>query len=83
MLATFHTSKNELEDGSATFDVYLSDEQGQTLVAEPTTENTAEYLAEALTVLRQRFLDCGSDREVLSLAIALDNFFTIHAKKAA
>lgn len=75
MTATFHTSRNDLEDGSATFNVYASDEYGQTLLAEPPSEVTAIYLAEALTTVRHLFIACGSDRQVISLTRKLDAAF--------
>jgi hypothetical protein len=79
----FHTSRNDLEDGSATFDVYFSGPDGQELIAEPPSEACAEELAYALNAIRNRFLDCGSDREVSSFACSLSVFLDRHDKKAA
>jgi hypothetical protein len=81
--STFHTSESTLEDGSTVYDVFLSDETGQTLVANAPSRNTAEELAYALGELRDRILDCGSDREVSSFASAFGKFMTTHSKKAA
>ena len=79
-MGTIHTSTNELPDGSLTFDVYASDEEGQTLLAEPPTFATADAIAESMQWLLTRFLDCGSDREVLSLVISFDNWKAKHQK---
>lgn len=69
--STFHVSENTLEDGSSTFDVYLSSPYGQELVAEPPSQECAVEMAEALNRVLNAFLDCGSDREVLRLAARL------------
>ncbi len=79
-MATIHASTNELQDGSLTFDVYASDEDGQVLLAEPPTFATADAIAESMQWLLTRFLDCGSDREVLSLVISFDNWKAKHQK---
>ena len=81
--STFHSSESILEDGSAVHDVFLSDEEGKTLVANAPSERTAEYLAYALNALRDRFMECGSDREVSSFSSAFDKFMAAHSKKAA
>lgn len=81
--STFHTSESILEDKSSVHDVFLSNEDGQTLVANAPSGLTAEYLAYALNVLRDRFMECGSDREVSSLSSAFDKFMAAHSKKAA
>jgi len=81
--ATFHTSESVLEDGSVVYDVFLSDEEGQTLVANAPSSHTAENLAYALNMLRDRFMECGSDREASSFASAFDKFMAEHSKKAA
>lgn len=79
MPATFHTARNTLEDGSETFDVMCSDFD-QMIVCEPASETTAEAISDALNGILTRFLDCGSDREVLSLAVSLDSWLSKHAK---
>lgn len=79
----FHSSESILEDGSSVHDVFLSDEEGQTLVANAPSERTAEYLSYALNALRDRFMECGSDREVSSFSSAFDKFMAAHSKKAA
>ena len=66
-LGSFHTSENQLEDGSTTHDVYYSTPYGQELVAEPPSQRCAEAVADALNLVRERLLDCGSDREVFAL----------------
>ena len=66
-LCTFHVSENNLEDGSTTYDVYYSTPFGQELVAEPPSQKCAEALADALNLVRERILDCGSDQEVFRL----------------
>lgn len=66
-LGTFHVSENNLEDGSATYDVYYSTPYGQELVAEPPSQKCAEALADALNLVRERILDAGSDQEVFRL----------------
>ena len=66
-LGTFHVSENNLEDGSTTYDVYYSTPYGQELVAEPPSQKCAEALADALNLVRERILDCGSDKEVFGL----------------
>jgi hypothetical protein len=81
--STFHSSEGILEDGSAVHDVFLIDEDGQTLVANAASSRTAEYLAYALNALRDRFGECGSDREVSSFSSAFDKFMAAHSKKAA
>jgi len=81
--STFHSSESILEDGSSVHDVCLSNENGQTLVANAASGRTAEYLAYALNALRDRFLECGSEREVLSFSSAFDKFMAAHNKKAA
>ena len=79
----FHTSESVLEDGSSVHDVYLSNEHGQTIVSATPSSHTAEYLAYALNLLRDRFMECGSDREVSSFSSAFDKFMAAHSKKAA
>lgn len=81
--STFHSSESILEDGSAVHDVFLSDENGQTIVWDAPSERSAEYLAYALNLLRDRFNECGSDREVSSFSSAFDQFMAAHSKKAA
>jgi len=81
--STFHSSESILEDGSSVHDVFLSDDGGQTLVANAPSGRTAEYLAYALNALRDRFMECGSDREVSSLSSSFDKFMAAHSKKAA
>ena len=81
--STFHSSESILEDGSSVHDVFLSDEEGQTLVANAPSERAAEYLSYALNALRDRFMECGSDREVSSFSSAFDKFMAAHSKKAA
>ncbi len=66
-LGTFHVSENNLEDGSITYDVYYSTPFGQELVAEPPSQKCAGALADALNIVRERILDCGSDQEVFGL----------------
>lgn len=66
-LGTFHASENNLEDGSTTHDVYYSTPFGQELVAEPPSQKCAQALADALNLVRERILDCGSDQEVFGL----------------
>jgi hypothetical protein len=70
-LGTFHVSENTLEDGSTTYDVYFSTPYDQELVAEPPSRFCANALAEALTIVRERLLDCGSDIEVAQCFDAL------------
>ncbi len=81
--STFHSSESILEDGSAVHDVFLSDEDGQTLVANAASGRAAGYLAYALNALRDRLTECGSDREVSSFSSAFDKFIAAHSKKAA
>lgn len=83
MKATFHTSKNELSDGSSTFDVYLSDEYGQTLVAEPVSREVAENMARSLNAVVARFLDCGSNQEANRLDYEIEKLVSFRNKKAA
>ena len=66
-LGTFHTSENNLEDGSTTYDVYYSTAFSQELVAEPPSQKCAQALADALNLVRERILDAGSDQEVIGL----------------
>ena len=77
---SFHTSENILEDGSATYDVYFSSSYGQEMIAEPPSQDTAECLADALNVIRKRFLDCKSDREAKSLRNNLLTWVESHTK---
>lgn len=79
----FHTSEETLEDGSKVYDVYFRTPYGQELIAEPPSEQTADELANALNRVRNGFLDCGSYREVHSLASALAAVMDRHEKKAA
>lgn len=79
----FHTSEETLEDGSNVYDVYFSAPYGQELIAEAPSFATADEMANALNKIRNRFLDCGSDREVHSFASALAVFLECHEKKAA
>ena len=79
----FHTSEEALDDGSTVYDVYFSAPYGQELIAEAPSETTADELANALNRVRNRFLDCGSDREVHSFAGALAAFMDRHEKRAA
>lgn len=81
--STFHSSESILEDGGAVHDVFISDEDGQTLVANAPSGRTAEHLAYALNALRDRFLDCGSDHEALGFSAAFDKFMAAHSKNAA
>lgn len=81
--STFHSSESILKDGSSVHDVFLSNRDGQTLVANAASGRTAEYLAYALNALRDRFMECGSDREVSSFSSAFDKFMDAHSKKAA
>ena len=81
--STFHSSESILEDDSAVYEVFLSDADGQTLVVNAPSGRTAEYLAYALNALRDRFMECGSDREVSSFSSAFDKFMAAHSKKAA
>lgn len=74
METQFHASVETLEDGSNVYDVYFRQE----LIAEAPSETTADELANALNMVCNRFLDCGSDREVHSLARALDAFMERH-----
>lgn len=76
----FHEVRNDLEDESCTFDVYFSDQYGQQLIAEAASHCAAEEMSDALQKLRRRFLECGSDREVLSLATAFASFIERHEK---
>lgn len=73
-LGNFLTAENTLEDGSTTHDVYYFTPYGKELVAEPPSEVCADAIAEALNLVRSRFLDCGSDREVFQLGIALQQW---------
>ena len=66
-LGVFHYSENTLEDGSHTYDVYFSTPYGQELIAEPPSMRCADALADALNLVRERILDCGSDQEVFGL----------------
>ena len=75
----FHTSANEIEDGSVTYDVYYSDSEGQYLIAEPASQRTAEEMADALQKLRRRYLDCGSDRAVLAFSAQFESFMARHS----
>ena len=70
-LGTFRDFENILEDGSSTFDVKFVTPYGTELVAEPPSEVCAEAIAEALNLVRSRFLDCGSDGEVCRLTNSL------------
>lgn len=79
----FHSSESILDDGSSVHDVFITDDNGQTLVANCPSELTAEYLAYALNALRDLFMECGSDREVSSLSSSFDKFMAAHSKKAA
>ena len=73
-LKTFHTSENVLEDGSSTYDVFASDENGQELIAEPASKCVADGLADALNIVVKRFLDSGSDNEIYRLMVTLDRW---------
>lgn len=66
-LGVFHYSENTLEDGSQTYDVYFSTPYGQELIAEPPSMRSADAIADALNIVRERLLDCGSDHEVIRL----------------
>jgi hypothetical protein len=70
-LGNFLTAENTLEDGSTTHDVCYFTPYGKELVAEPPSEVCAKAIAECLNLVRSRFLDCGSDREVLRLTNSL------------
>lgn len=81
--ATFHTSESTLDDGSTVHDVFLSDETGRTLVANTPSRNTAEDLSFAMNALRDRIMECGSDRESASFAAAFEKFMAAHSKKVS
>ena len=66
-LGVFHYAENTLEDGSHTYDVYFSTPYSQELIAEPPSRLCADAIADALNIVRERLLDCGSDQEVIRL----------------
>lgn len=66
-LGTFQSSESTLEDGSVVYDVYYLTRYGEELVAQPPSQKCAQALADALNLVRERILDCGSDQEVFGL----------------
>ncbi len=72
----FKVIGHKLTDGSRVFDVEFNGE----LIAAPQTQCAAEELAFALNGLLSRFLDCGSDREVSSLAMNFSRFLDTQKK---
>ncbi len=73
-LGVFKVYEYTLDDGSAVFAVNYGSPYGAELVAEPPSQACAEAIAEALNLVRTRFLDCGSDQEVFRLSIALQQW---------
>ena len=73
-LGVFKVYENTLDDGSAVFSVMYRSPYGEDLVAEPPSQACAEAIAEALNLVRTRFLDCGSDQEVFRLGVALQQW---------
>ena len=68
----FNVLEQTLDDKSKVFDVYFCSPNGQELICNAPTEQTATELNSALNAIRDRFLDCGSDREVVNLACSFD-----------
>ena len=73
-LGVFKVYENTLDDGSAVFSVMYQTPFISEVVAEPPSRACAEAIAEALNLVRTRFLDCGSDQEVFRLSIALQQW---------
>ena len=83
-ISEFITKKSSLSDRSEVHDVYLVvDGELSDLVAAPPSETAATELCLALNRVMERFLQCESDREVRSLASALDEFLDRHNKSCA
>ena len=74
-------SEESLADGVQIHDVYFS--ENESLIAVAPTKLVAEELADALNKIRNRFLDCGSEREAISLATALSTFIERPSKDHA
>ena len=74
-LGVFKVYENTLDDGSAVFAVNYGSPYGAELVAEPPSQACAEAIAEALNLVRTRFLDCGSDREVIQRLASLQEWY--------
>jgi hypothetical protein len=74
-LGVFKVYENTLDDGSNVFSVMYRTPYGDELVAEPPSKTSAEALAEALDLVRSRFLDCGSDREVIQRLASLQEWY--------
>lgn len=70
-LGVFKVYENTLDDGSAVFSVMYQTPFISEVVAEPPSQACAEAIAEALNLVRTRFLDCGSDREACRIGVAL------------
>lgn len=66
-LGVFRRFQNILEDESSTFDVNYVTPYESIPVAEPPSMVCADAIADALNTVRERLLDCGSDREVIRL----------------
>ncbi len=74
-LGVFKVYENTLDDGSAVFYVVYCSHGEYNLVAEPPSQACAEAIAEALNLVRTRFLDCGSDREVIQRLASLQEWY--------
>lgn len=72
--STFYISESVFNDVSSVFDVYLSDSNGKTLVAYAPSRKAAEELAYSLNVLRDRILECESDRAVSEFSAKFKRF---------
>jgi len=79
----FCAKETTLEDGSKVCDVFHNDGYDQTLVANAPSDYTAQNMAYSLNALVDRFMGCGSDREVSSFARAFDKFMADHSKASA
>jgi hypothetical protein len=67
-LGIFISVEHSLEEGyTHKYEVLFSTPFGQELVAEPPSLKCAQALADALNLVRERILDCGSDQEVFRL----------------
>lgn len=66
-LGVFRYYEKNLDDGSTVYDVYFSTKYESIVVANPPSMRCADAIADALNTVRERLLDCGSDREVIHL----------------
>ena len=72
--ASFSSSRHILSDDSTVFNLRLWTHDGIWIdVAEMANECTASQCSEMLTRVLHRFIACSSDREIISLAIAIED----------